>query len=175
VPLAALPKRTVKASILIFTNLTKENTTMETLKHTSKAGRSKEAKARKQLTADQFFFYQNAGYAYDTKTETPEQGHIRCAKDLAEAEAIGQRMGYVFEWEFDQGPDLSWMSDEEREQDHEVLCCRIVDPEDARHSLASLCGITDPDRNYGRIIEAELAAEAIADLDREIETLDGGV
>ena len=142
---------------------------METLKHTS--GRTKEAKARKQLTPDQFFFYQNAGYSY-TKTETPEQGRLRCAKELAEAEAVGQRLGYEFEWEWDENPDLSWMSDEEREQDHEVLCCRLVDPEDARHSLASLCGITDPDRNYGRVVEAELASGAIATLDHEIETLD---
>lgn len=148
---------------------------METLKHTSKAGRSKEAKARKQLTPDQFFFYLNAGYSHNPKVEAPEQGRLRCAKELAEAEAIGQRLGYTFEWEFDENPDLSWMSAEEQEQDHKVLCCRIIDPEDSRHSLASLCGITDPDRNYGRVIEAELASEAIADLDREIKTLDGGV
>ena len=85
---------------------------------------------------------------------------------------LGQRLGYVFEREFDEGPDLSWMSDEEREHDHEVLCCRIPDPENTRHSLASLCGITDPDSRYRRVIEAELAAEAVAGLDREIETLD---
>jgi hypothetical protein len=143
-----------------------------TLYKATKAGRSKEAKARKQLTPDQFFFYQNAGYSYDKTTETAEQGRQRCAKGLAEAETIGQRLDYVFEWEFDQDPDLSWMSDEEREQEHEVLCCRIVDPERPKYSLASLCGITDPDYNYRRVVEAELAAEAIADLDREIETLD---
>jgi hypothetical protein len=143
-----------------------------TLAKTTKAGRSKEAKARKQLTSDQFFFYQNAGYSYDTKTETPEQGRLRCSKDLAEAETVGQRLGYEFEWEFDECPDLSWMSDEEREQEHEVLCCRIVDHENPRYSLASLCGITDADSNYRRVIEAELASEAIAELDREIETLD---
>ena len=145
---------------------------MATLKNTSKAGRSKEAKARRQLTPTQFFFYQNAGYSYDTKTETSEQGRLRCAKELAEAETVGQRLGYVFEWEFDENPDLSWMSDEERERDHEVLCCRIVDPENENHSLASLCGITDPNRNYRRVTEAELASEAIATLDHEIETLD---
>ena len=139
---------------------------------TTRAGRSKEAKARKQLTTDQFFFYQNAGYSYDAKTETSEQGRTRCAKDLADAETVGQRLGYVFEWEFDECPDLSWMSDEEREQDPEVLCCRIVDPENPRYSLASLCGITGADSNYRRVIEAELASEAIASLDREIETLD---
>jgi hypothetical protein len=143
-----------------------------TLTKATKAGRSKEAKARKQLTPDQFFFYQNAGYSHDPKAETPEQGRLRCARELAEAEAVAQRLEYAFEWEFDQDADLSWMSDEEREQEHEVLCCRIVDPENTRHSLASLCGITDADRNYRRVIEAELAAEAIADLDREIETLD---
>lgn len=143
-----------------------------TLSTTTRAGRSKDAKARKQLTADQFFFYQNAGYAYDSKTETPEQGRLRCAKELAAAEAIGQRLGYAFEWEFDECPDLSWMSDEEREQDHEVMCCRIPDPQNRRFSLASLCGITDADSKYRRVIEAELAAEAIAELDKEIETLD---
>ena len=143
-----------------------------TLSRATKAGRSKEAKARKQLSAHQFFFYQNAGYSYDAKTETAEQGRIRCAKDLAEAETVAQRLCYVFEWGFDECPDLSWMSDEEREQEHEVLCCRIVDPENPRYSLASLCGITDPDSRYRRLIEAELAAEAIADLDHEMETLD---
>lgn len=115
-----------------------------TLSKATKAGRSKEAKARKHLTVDQFFFYRNAGYSYDSKTETPEQGRLRCAKELADAETIGQRLGYVLEWDFDECPDLSWMSDEEREHDHEVLRCRIPDPENTRHSLASLYGITDP-------------------------------
>ena len=77
-----------------------------TLSRATKAGRSKEAKARKWLTTDQFFFYQNAGYSYHAKTETPEQGRIRCDKDLAETETVGQRLGYVFEWEFDECPDL---------------------------------------------------------------------
>ena len=143
-----------------------------TLTKATKAGRSKEARARKQLTVDQFFFYQHAGYSHNPKTETAEQGRLRCAVELAEAEAIGQRLGYEFDWEWDSDPDLSWMSDDEREQEHEVLCCRIPDPDNTRYSLASLCGITDPDSNYRRVIEAELASEAIAELDKEIETLD---
>lgn len=142
---------------------------MNTLK---KAGRSKEAKARKQLNPDQFFFYQNAGYSFDPKAETAEQGRIRCAVELARAEEYARNLGWEFEWELDQDPDLSWMSDEEREQEHEVLCCRIPDSEKPRYSLASLCGITDPDSNYRRVIEAELASEALADYDRQIETLD---
>jgi hypothetical protein len=138
----------------------------------AKAGRSKAAKARKSLTADQLFFYEHAGFGYDPKTETREQGRIRCAVELADAEATGRRLGYGFEWEYDSDPDLSWMSAEERQLEHEVLCCRIPDPENTRYSLASLCGITDPDRAYRRVVEAELAQEAIGALDREIETLD---
>jgi hypothetical protein len=99
-----------------------------TLTKATKAGRSKEAKARKQLTADQFFFYQNAGYSH-SQAETPERGRLRCARELAEAEAVAQRLEYAFEWEFDECADLSWMSDEEREQEHEVLCCRIAEPQ----------------------------------------------
>jgi hypothetical protein len=137
-----------------------------------KPGRSKAAKAKQALSPAEFFFYENAGYSYDPKTQTPEQGRIACAKALAEAEAVGKRLEYSFEWDWDECPDLSFMSDEEREQEHEVLCCRIVDPETARYSLASLCGIVDPDHNYRRVIEAELASEAIAELDKEIETLD---
>ncbi len=143
-----------------------------TLSKTTRAGRTNEAKARKQLTRDQFFFYQTAGYSYDAKTETPDQGRLRCAVELAKAEEYASNLGWEFEWEWDSDPDLSWMSDEEREQNHEVLCCRIPDPDNTRYSLASLCGITDPDSDYRRVIEAELASEAIADLDREIETLD---
>lgn len=142
-----------------------------TLSKPTKAGRSKETKARKQLTTDEFFFYQNAGYSYDTKTQTAEQGRIQCAKDLAKAEEEAQRTEWEFEWEWDECPDLSWMSDEEREQDHEVLCCRIVDPENPRYSLASLCGITDPDSNYRRVIEAELASEALHEITKQREAI----
>jgi hypothetical protein len=136
-----------------------------------KAGRSKAAKARKSLTPDQLFFYEHAGYSV-AQGETQEQGRIRCAMKLAKAEAYAQTLGYEFEWDWDQVADLSWMSDEEREQEHEVLRCRIPDPERPNHSLASLCGITDPDSSYRRVIEAELAEEAVAELDKEIETLD---
>jgi hypothetical protein len=143
-----------------------------TLSKATKAGRSREAKARKQLTTDQFFFFQHAGYSYNPKTETAEQGRLRCAVELAKSEEYARNLGWEFEWEWDSDPDLSWMSDEEREQDHEVLCCRIPDPENTRYSLASLCGITDANSKYRRVIEAELASEAIAELDKEIETLD---
>jgi hypothetical protein len=144
---------------------------MATLKTHHTAGRSTGAKVRKSLTPDQLFFYENAGYSYK-EPETAEQGRIRCAIELAQAEEYARGLGWEFEWEHDQSPDLSFMSDEERSQEHEVLCCRIPDPSNPKYSLASLCGIVDADRNYRRVIEAELASEALADYDREIEILD---
>ena len=34
------------------------------------------------MTKQEQFFYDHAGWSYDPKTETPEQGRERCAKDL---------------------------------------------------------------------------------------------
>jgi hypothetical protein len=44
---------------------------------------------------------------------------------------------------------------------HEVLWCALVDAEGAQ--LASLGGTIDPDRDYRRVIEAELALEALGE------------
>jgi hypothetical protein len=137
----------------------------------TKAGRSKAAKARKTLTADELFFYEHAGYSYG-KGEMPEQGRIQCAKDLALAESGGQAKGWAYEWIWDECPDLSWMDEEERTKEHEVLVCLLLDREPTGHDshgwptgakvLQSLGNITDPDRNYSRVVEAELADEQLA-------------
>ena len=37
------------------------------------------------------FFFTHAGYSYDPKTETPEQGRAKCAQRLAEAEEEADR------------------------------------------------------------------------------------
>jgi hypothetical protein len=131
----------------------------------------KTSKAVQSLTQDQRFFYEHAGYSYKAP-ETATQGRIRCAIELAQAEEYALNLNWEFEWDWDECPDLSWMSEEEQNEDHEVLCARIVNPDDRRHSLASVCGITDPDSNYRRVIEAQLASEALADYDKETETLD---
>lgn len=137
----------------------------------TKAGRSKAAKARKQLTTNEYFFYENAGYSYDPKTESDEAGRLRCAKEMAADEAkvaqLIDGLGWHYEWDWDECPDLSWMSEEEQSEPHEVLCCRLADADD--NTLASCCGITDPDSNYRRVMEAELAGEALAAYDAEIE------
>jgi hypothetical protein len=141
-----------------------------------KAGRSKAAKARKALTQDQLFFYEHAGYSYDPKTETAEQGRIRCAMELARAEAYGRTLGYSFEWrdDWEIGSHKDYFGDDsayaKREPD---TCeqCTMLDTDGKRMPFALGC-IDDADANYRRVIEAELAEDAIAALDKEIETLD---
>lgn len=44
------------------------------------------------------FFYNHAGFSYDPKTETPEQGRARCAKLLAKAEEFAIEESIRFEW-----------------------------------------------------------------------------
>lgn len=115
------------------------------------------------------FFYEHAGYSFDPKTETQEQGKLRCAKELAEAERIAANLEWRFEWVDD------WMGSHDwKEYSGEPATCEqctVYDPSSNR-VLASLSCIDDADNNYRRVIEAELAAEALYDYDREIEILD---
>jgi hypothetical protein len=134
------------------------------------AGRTSRAKATKVLTKDELFFFDHAGYSYKTGEETAQQGRIRCASSLAHAEQLADRLGWTFEWEYDQDPDLSWMTPEELAKDHEVLGCILKDADG--QVLESLWGIVDADANYRRVVEAELADQAEYELDHEIEVLD---
>ena len=115
------------------------------------------------LNAQQKFFYENAGYSYDPKTETKTKGRIRCAKSFASAETLATKRGLVYEWEYDEcgcsgcdcGSDDCACSSGEP---HETLCCLLRDPE-SNQVLASLGGICGVTTTYRRVIEAELAAE----------------
>jgi hypothetical protein len=124
-----------------------------------KSGRTKRAKAVKQLTPAELFFYDHAGYSYG-KDEKPEDGRIRCAKDLAESESIAARLQWSYEWEWDNDIDDSWMDEEERAKPHEWLCVRMMD---GNKVLQALGGIVDPDNDYRRVVEAELASEELAE------------
>lgn len=97
------------------------------------------------------FFFANAGYIVGERA--------RCALTLARAEQYAHHNDWNTEWEWDEFPDLSWMSEREQKEDHEVLVCVLKDADG--NVLASLCGIVDADNAYRRVIEAELAAEAL--------------
>jgi hypothetical protein len=127
----------------------------------TKAGRTSLSHARKQLSPDELFFFENAGWSYDPKKESAQVGRMSCARDLAKAEKIAEQLGWEVEWEWDNDIDDSWMSPEEQAKDHEWLCARLMD---GNTVLEALGGIVDADANYRRVIEAELAAEALARL-----------
>lgn len=112
------------------------------------------------------FFLKNAGYSYTPGTETPKAGRSRCARELAKAERDAAALGYYFEWcndwdgciGCDCGEDSCSCSTGEP---HECLVCQIFPPE-SESCAASLGSICEPSREYRRVIEAELALEALA-------------
>lgn len=104
------------------------------------------------------FFHENAGWAAGRKAIG--------ALELARAEAAAANNGWRVVWSQDEDPDLGdhayWCADERagRQHDHDVECADLQD--DTGHTLATLCGIIDADRDYRRVVEAELALEALS-------------
>jgi hypothetical protein len=114
------------------------------------------------------FFLANAGYSYDPKTETPMQGRIRCAQDLAYAEKHAREAGASFEWSHDvDSTSADWIAphnDGGRLRDPWYAWVCLARGADGK-VFASLGGIDfgrdgspwgDP---YRRVVEAELACE----------------
>ena len=112
------------------------------------------------------FFLRNAGYSFDPKTESKQAGRARCARQLAAAEREASELGYYFEWYDDwdgcigcdcDSPDCECSTGEP----HECLVCQIFAP-DCESCAASLGSICKPSTEYRRVIEAELALEALS-------------
>lgn len=100
------------------------------------------------------FFHASAPYC------TPP-GIARCALDLARAEAEAKRRGYVFAWNHDsECVDVMECS----AQTHEWCAVYATDEfgNVQGRPLASVGSVCDADDNFRRVIQAELAAEAIA-------------
>jgi hypothetical protein len=108
---------------------------------------------------DVVFFYNHAGWCYDPATETAEEGRWRCARALAGAEAWAKSEGLDFSWVDD------WGVDHEKEyecySDGGPTTCETCHCEKGDVLLASLSCVDDADANYRRVIEAELADEAL--------------
>ncbi len=113
-----------------------------------------------QLSPAEFFFCY-AGFSYDPHKQTLVEGKMECAKALAMAERWASEQGLSFEWNIDDDPLV--YGDETGQQWY----CSCFD-EDGK-LLSSLGSIefsddvgpfgVDP---YSRIIEAELALEALS-------------
>jgi hypothetical protein len=109
------------------------------------------------------FFFEHAGYSYEPKQESPEQGRLRCAEDLARAEQwLQKQAGHSVEWEVDEYADRSGI-----EHDGSLFACLVTLPCPTCGGLGkrqSLYGIDlGPDGSdeggYRRVVEAELALE----------------
>jgi len=96
------------------------------------------------------FFLDHAGYAVPP-------GRAQCALSLAKAENFAKANGFSFEWSDDpHGCSMCGCCPVEKRQPVEVCLCRSENGS----VVASLCGICGADKNYRRVIEAELASEA---------------
>lgn len=119
------------------------------------------------------FFYANAGYSYDPREDTPEEGRHRCAQALAYAE----------QWARDNDATFWWARDDDAEMmdgyDRALWRCDAIIDGELRASLGGIdigegspypygCGClgepTSRTRDpYCRVVEAELASEVMGD------------
>jgi hypothetical protein len=82
---------------------------------------------------------------------------------LARAERYARDHDWETEWKWDDDADWSWLDqkgfEKEKAKDHEVYYAVLRNKNGT--VLASLGGIFDPSREYQRVVEAELALEAM--------------
>lgn len=122
-------------------------------------------------TAQQFF-YDHAGFSYDPKSETKEQGRWNNAVSLALVEQIAHRQGYYAEWYV--GPEIDSSEFRDDVEPYALWECAVyqkTDPMDPDGSgevvMASLGGVDfgpggEPwGQPYKRVVEAELFYEAL--------------
>lgn len=113
------------------------------------------------------FFYEHAGYSHKAGATKAEQKKARLenAKALARAEEYAREKGWRVDWEEDPEADLSFLGEDDNPADHEVLVAVLRDKRG--EVLGALGGIdflrqdVKGSRDYGRVVEAELAYEAM--------------
>lgn len=117
------------------------------------------------MTVDERFFYENAAYSYHPSTESRDAGRRRCAAEMAAAERSAREAGIGFEWQEDVFDSSEW-SDEQPPWKQYVCFAHGADG----LTVASI-GVVDfgrdgspwTDARYRRVVEADLAIEALAD------------
>jgi hypothetical protein len=113
------------------------------------------------------FFERHAGFSYGAG-ETPEQGRHRCAIELTRAEEWAQVARVQFDW-FDDWAIGSHVEEFDA-YDEEPKNCETCVARLGSTVLASLGCIDDADEHYRRVIEAELASEALYEVNRTLLT-----
>lgn len=102
------------------------------------------------------FFHAHAGYRVGFRAVD--------ALSLARAEKAAAELDWTYAWEYDPDADWSWLDQDcfksERDKEHCVETCQLFDANGEQ--LDCLGGIFDADKDYRRVVEAELALEADA-------------
>lgn len=118
-----------------------------------------EAVSFEQLSPAAQFFYRHAGWNYNPVTETPDQGKLRCAQSLADAEAAASAAGVQFRWEQD---DITNREHTDEGNEYFLWQCIAYHGEKA---IGSLSGVdfgegAEPWGNpYARVVQAEIVCE----------------
>lgn len=105
------------------------------------------------------FFYDHAGWSYDPKKETSEEGKRRTAAELTKAEQWASDNDYEFVWSDDVHDDDKTVPPTTCES-----CQMIIDGE----YVSGLGCVDDADDDYRRVIQAELALNV---MERQSESL----
>jgi hypothetical protein len=120
------------------------------------------------LTTDERFFYDHAGLSYRPDSETPEQGRERGAREMAAAERTAREAGVSYDWSRDRDADSSDFSDET--PPWRLWQCVAYDvngtPCASLHAIDFGRDGTPHSSTYRRVVEAELADEALGRLCR---------
>jgi hypothetical protein len=124
-----------------------------------------------ELTKQEQFFYDHAGYGYHKALETEDEGHTRSAKRLAIAETWAIDSGHYFDWVDDPEGCIGCMCGNDDcacfrtggkpTEDHHPKGFIMRWDNDDNVVKRSLWGICGADAAYRRVIEAELALEEI--------------
>jgi hypothetical protein len=111
------------------------------------------------------FFYKHAGWSYDPAKETPHDGRLRGAVALASAESWASRVGLSISWEDDWSVGNHQQEYGEAYDDGEPDTCEAALARNERGDVvASLSCIDGADAAYRRVIEADLALEAMGSM-----------
>jgi hypothetical protein len=97
------------------------------------------------------FFMEYGGYSYDPKTQAKEQGQRESAEALAKAEA----------WAAANGVSFTWSDDDPMPDEPASSTCEICIASRRGEIIGSLGAITDATDEYRRVVQAELALEAM--------------
>lgn len=104
------------------------------------------------------FFLRHAGYSYNPKTQTRQQGRAACARHLAAAERDARALGYTFEWEGDWTVGDHFRAYGEAYTNGGPATCESCLMRDSAGKVVQSLGCVDnATREHRRVIEAELA------------------